>query len=76
MNTISALLTYMAKSDFFLSPRLKLPLQGSPFDSIEAIKENKPKEFSTVRQWLIKKYVKDWVERVTLYYENKRRGLL
>ena len=38
----------MASADFFLFPKLKLPLQGTRFQSIEDIKENSRRELKSI----------------------------
>ena len=48
---------YMAPSDFFLSPKLKLPLRGTRFQSIEDIKENSRRELKSIPENVFKKSV-------------------
>ena len=38
----------MAPADFFLFPKLKLPLRGTRFQSIEDIKENSRRELKSI----------------------------
>ena len=53
----------MAPSDFFLFPKLKLPLRGKRFESIEAIKENSLNELKAIPQIAYEKCMEDWVKR-------------
>jgi len=53
----------MAPCDFFLFPKLKLPLRGRRFESIEAIKENSLKELKAIPQWAYQRCMEDWVCR-------------
>ena len=46
-------------SDFFLSPKLKLPPRCTRFDSIEAIKQNSWKELKAILESTYKKYFED-----------------
>ncbi|XP_076661839.1 LOW QUALITY PROTEIN: protein GVQW3-like [Halictus rubicundus] len=53
----------MAPCDFFLFPKLKLPLWGRRFESIEAIKENSHKELKAPPSSAFKKCFEDWEKR-------------
>jgi len=44
----------MAPADFFLLPKLKLPLRGTRFQSIEDIKENSQRELKSIPENAIK----------------------
>ena len=50
----------MAPCDFFLFPRLKLPLRGKRFEAIEAIKENSQKELKAIPKSAYEKCFEDW----------------
>ncbi|CAK9827582.1 Mariner Mos1 transposase [Anthophora retusa] len=52
----------MAPCDFFLFPKLKLPLRGRRFESIEAIKENS-QELKALPSSAFKKCFEDWEKR-------------
>lgn len=49
----------MAPADFFLFPRLKLPLRGRRFESIEDIKENSKKELRLIQENAYKQCFED-----------------
>ncbi|CAK9818879.1 hypothetical protein ANTQUA_LOCUS9953 [Anthophora quadrimaculata] len=53
----------MAPCDFFLFPKLKLPLRGRRFESIEAIKENSQKELKALPSSAFKKCFEEWEKR-------------
>lgn len=53
----------MAPCDFFLFPKLKLPLRGRRFESIEVIKENSTKELKAIPESAYKKCFDDWIIR-------------
>lgn len=53
----------MAPCDFFLFPRLKLPLRGKRFETIEAIKENSQKELKAIPKSAYEKCFEDWKKR-------------
>ncbi|KMQ87532.1 mariner mos1 transposase [Lasius niger] len=53
----------MAPCDFFLFPKLKLPLRGRRFESIDAIKENSQKVLKLIPQSAYEKCMEDWVNR-------------
>lgn len=53
----------MAPCDFFLFSRLKLPLRGKRFETIEAIKENSQKELKAIPKSAYEKCFKDWKKR-------------
>lgn len=53
----------MAPCDFFLFPRLKLPLRGHRFESIEAIKENSLRELKAIPEIDYHKCFDDWKKR-------------
>ena len=51
----------MAPPDFFLFPKLKLPLLGPRFQSIEDIKENSRRELKSIPENAFKKCFDDWI---------------
>lgn len=53
----------MAPSDFFLFPKLKLPLRGTRFQSIEDIKQNSLQELKLIPKNAFEKCFDDWVTR-------------
>lgn len=53
----------MAPCDFFLFPRLKLPLRGTRFESIEAIKENSLRELRAIPSEAYRKCMENWILR-------------
>ena len=53
--------TDMAPADFFLIPKLKLPLRGIRFQSIEDIKENSRRELKLIPENAFIKYFDDWI---------------
>lgn len=53
----------MAPCDFFLFPKLKLPLRGKRFESLETIKENATKELKSIPTEAYKMCMDKWVER-------------
>ena len=53
----------MAPADFFLFPKLKLPLRGTRFQSIECIKENSRRELKSITENAFKKCFDDWIIR-------------
>ena len=53
----------MAPADFFLFPKLKLPLQGTRFQSIEDIKENSRRELKSIPENSFNKCFNDWINR-------------
>ena len=53
----------MAPADFFLFPKLKLPLRGSRFQSIEDIKENLRRELKSIPENAFKKCFDNWIIR-------------
>lgn len=53
----------MAPCDFFLFPKLKLPLRGKHFETIEAIKENSKRELKAIPKEAYEKCYKDWKKR-------------
>ena len=53
----------MALAHFFLFPKLKLPLRGTHFQSIEDIKENSRRELKSIPENAFKKYFDDWIVR-------------
>ncbi|CAK9819087.1 hypothetical protein ANTQUA_LOCUS10041 [Anthophora quadrimaculata] len=53
----------MAPCDFFLFARLKLPLRGRRFQTIEAIKENSQKELKAIPKSAYEKRFEDWKKR-------------
>lgn len=53
----------MAPCDFFLFPKLKLPLRGKHFQSIEVIKENSKKELKAIPKAAYQKCYEDWKKR-------------
>ena len=53
----------MAPADFFLFPKLKLPLRGTRFQSIEEIKEKSRQELMSIPENAFKKCFDDWIIR-------------
>ncbi|CAK9818191.1 Mariner Mos1 transposase [Anthophora quadrimaculata] len=53
----------MTPCDFFLFPKLKLPLRGRRFESIEPIKENSKKELKALPSSAFKKCFEEWEKR-------------
>ena len=53
----------MTPADFFIFPKLKLPLQGIRFQSIEDIKENSRRELKSISENAFKKCFDDWIIR-------------
>ena len=53
----------MAPADIFLFPKLKLPLRGTRFQSIEHIKENSRRELESIPENAFKKCFHDWIIR-------------
>ncbi|CAK9811861.1 Mariner Mos1 transposase [Anthophora quadrimaculata] len=53
----------LAPCDFFLFPKLKLPLRGKRFDTLEAIKENATKELKAIPSSAYNKCMDDWIKR-------------
>ena len=53
----------MAPVDSFLFPKLKLPLRGTCFQSIEDIKENSRRELKSIMENAFKKCFNDWIIR-------------
>lgn len=50
----------LAPCDFFLFPKLKLPLRGTRFESIEAIKQNSARELKSIPESAYKKCFDNW----------------
>ena len=53
----------IAPADFFLFPKLKLPLRGTRFQSIEDIKENSRRELKSILENAFKNCFDDWIIR-------------
>ena len=53
----------LAPADFFLFPKLKLPLRGTRFQSIEDIKENSRRQLTSIPKSAYKKCFDDWIIR-------------
>ena len=53
----------MAPANVFLFPKLKLPLQGTHFLSIEDIEENSRLELKSIPENAFKKCFDDWIIR-------------
>ena len=53
----------MAPADFFLFPKLKLPLRGTRFQSIEDMKENSRRELKSIPKNAFKKCFDNWIIR-------------
>ena len=51
---------YLASCGFFLFQKLILPLRGTRFDSIEAVKQNLWKELKAIPESAYKKCFEDW----------------
>jgi len=56
-----------APADFFLFPKLKLPLRGTRFQSIEDIKENSRRKLKSIPENAFKKCFDDWIIRWQKY---------
>ena len=54
----------MVPVDSFLFPKLKLPLQGTRFQSIEDIKENSQRELKSIPENAFEKCFDDWIIRL------------
>lgn len=52
-----------APADFFLFPKLKLPLRGRRFESIEDIKQNSRKELMAIPKSAYKECFNEWIIR-------------
>ena len=53
----------MAPANFFFFPKLKLPLRGTRFQSIEGIKEKSRRELESIPENAFKKCFDDWMIR-------------
>ena len=53
----------MAPADFFLFPKLKLPLRDIRLQSIEDIKENSRQELKSIPENAFRKCFDDWIIR-------------
>ena len=53
----------MDLANFFLFPKLKLPLRGTRFQSIKGIKENSRRELESIPENAFKKCFGDWIIR-------------
>jgi len=53
----------LAPADFFLFPKLKLPLRGHRYESIEDIKENSTRELKKIPESAYKTCFEDWKKR-------------
>lgn len=53
----------LAPCDFFLFPKLKIPLRGRRFESIDAIKKNSLEELKAIHSSAYKKCMDDWIKR-------------
>lgn len=53
----------MAPADFFLFPKLKLPLRGTRFQSVEDIKENSRRELNSIPEAAFQKCFNEWIIR-------------
>ena len=53
----------MAPADIFLFPKLKLPLRGTRFQSIEDVKENSRRELKSIPENAFEKCFDDWIIR-------------
>ena len=51
----------MTQADFFLFPKLKLPLRGTRFQSTEDIKENSRRKLKSVPENAFKKCFDNWI---------------
>ena len=52
---------FHAKLAFFFFPKLKLPLRGTHFQSIEDIKENSQQELKSIPENAFEKCFDDWI---------------
>ena len=53
----------VSKHHFFLFPKLKLPIRGTRFQSIEDIEENSRRELKSIPENAFKKCFDDWIIR-------------
>lgn len=53
----------LAPADFFLFPKLKLPLRGTRFHSVEEIKENSQRALRLISKNAFQKCFDDWITR-------------
>ena len=53
----------LAPCDFFLFPKLKLPLRGTRFESIDDIKENATRELKAIPAAAYGRCMEDWIRR-------------
>jgi [histone H3]-lysine36 N-dimethyltransferase SETMAR len=51
----------IAPENFFLFPKLKLPLRGTRFQSVEDLKENSGRELDSIPETAFKKRFDDWI---------------
>ena len=65
----------MAPADFFLFPKLKLPLRGTRFQSIEDIKENSRRELKSIPENAFRKCFDVWIIRWHTRSVRKVSGL-
>lgn len=61
----------LAPCDFFLFPKLKLPLRGRRFESIEDIKKNSLKELKAIPAPAYQRAMDDWVVRWNICIGSK-----
>ncbi|CAK9826008.1 hypothetical protein ANTRET_LOCUS3925 [Anthophora retusa] len=66
----------MALYDFFLFVRLKLPLRGKGFQTIEAIKENSQKKLKAIPKSAYEKCFEDWKKRWNIRIIEEEREIL
>jgi hypothetical protein len=51
----------MAPEDFLLFPKLKLPLDGTRFQSVQDVKENSRRELNSIPEAAFKKCFVNWI---------------
>ena len=55
--------TVLISSDFFLFPKLEIPMKGNRFVTIEEIKEKSKQELLAIPKWAFQKCFEDWKKR-------------
>ena len=68
---------------YILFPKLKLPLSGTRFESIDAIKQNSLKELKVIPESAYKRCFEDWKNRWAMcvasdgvYFEGDKRNFV
>jgi len=60
----------LAPCDFFLFPKLKLPLRGTRFSSIDDIKRNSQRVLKAIPESAYQKCMEDWFRRFHMCIAN------